>query len=336
MNKASDEQLEGTFVNSTANPILRMLTQRIMLGILSLLIVSFLIFSAVSLLPGDFATQILGGSATPETLAALREQLGLDLPWYQRYVVWLGNVSTGDFGQSFSSRPVTQIIGSRLLNTFYLAGLTALFAVPLAIGLGILAALYRNRTVDRLLSTASLASISLPDFFIAYILMLTFAIELHWLPTISNIRPTMDTGEQLMRMVLPALTLTLVILAYIMRNTRAAIVGVMSRPYIEMAELKGESPARVVIRHALPNAIGPIANVVALSLAYLIAGVVVTEVVFAYPGIGQTIVDAVRNRDIPVIQACTLIFSVTYILLNLIADVISIISNPRLLHPSGK
>lgn len=310
-----------------------MLLQRVALGFLSLLIVSLVIFIAVSMLPGDFATAILGRSATPETVAALREQLGLNLPWYQRYLTWLAHALTGDFGQSFSSRPVGHIIGPRLLNTLYLAALTALIAVPLAVGLGIVAALYRNRFLDRLLSASSLASISIPEFFFAYIIMLVFAIKLHWFPSLSSIRPGMHFGDQVDRMVLPVLTLTLVILAHMMRNTRAAIISVMSRPFIEMAQLKGESAARVVVRHALPNVVGPIASVVALNLAYLIAGVVVIEVVFVYPGIGQTMVDAVRNRDIPVIQACALIFSVTYILLNLIADIISIVSNPRLLHP---
>lgn len=320
-------------MRSTRHPVARLLLQRVALGFLSLLIVSLVIFLAVSMLPGDFATAMLGRSATPDTVAAFREQLGLNLPWYQRYLAWLGHALTGDFGQSFSSRPVGRIIGPRLLNTLYLAALTALLAVPLAVGLGIVAALYRNRFLDRLLSASSLASISIPEFFFAYIIMLVFAIKLHWFPSLSSIRPTMHFGDQLMRMVLPVLTLTLVILAHMMRNTRAAIISVMSRPFIEMAQLKGESAARVVVRHALPNVVGPIASVVALNLGYLIAGVVVIEVVFVYPGIGQTMVDAVRNRDIPVIQACALIFSVTYILLNLIADIISIVSNPRLLHP---
>ncbi len=327
------EANQGTPVNSTKHPIARMLLERIALGFLSLIIVSLIIFLAVSMLPGDFASSILGRSATPETVAALREQLGLNLPWYHRYLSWLGHALTGDFGQSFSERPVGRIIGPRLLNTLYLAALTAVVAVPLAIGLGIAAALYRNRFLDRMLSASSLASISIPEFFFAYIVMLLFAIKLHWFPSLSSIRPTMLLSDQLIRMVLPVLTLTLVILAHMMRNTRAAIIGVMSRPFIEMAQLKGESAARVVIRHALPNVIGPIASVVALNLAYLVGGVVVIEVVFVYPGIGQTMVDAVRNRDIPVIQACALIFAVTYILLNLTADIISIVSNPRLLHP---
>lgn len=324
---------ERRSVRMLKHPITRMLLQRIALGFLSLLIVSLVIFAAVNLLPGDFANAILGRSATPETVAALRDQLGLNLPWYHRYLSWLLRALVGDFGQSFSSRPVSQIIVPRLINTLHLAALTALIAVPLAVMLGTLAALYRNRFLDRLLSASSLASISVPEFFFAYILMLIFAIKLHWLPSLSGIRPTMHVGEQLLRMILPILTLTFVILAHMMRNTRASIISVMSRPFIEMAQLKGESAIRVVVRHALPNVIGPIASVIALNLAYLVAGVVVIEVVFVYPGIGQTMVDAVRNRDVPVIQACALIFSVTYIVLNLIADIIAIVSNPRLLHP---
>lgn len=324
---------ERRSVGMLKHPITRMLLQRIALGFLSLLIVSLVIFAAVNLLPGDFANAILGRSATPETVAALRDQLGLNLPWYHRYLSWLLRALVGDFGQSFSSRPVSQIIVPRLINTLHLAALTALIAVPLAVMLGTLAALYRNRFLDRLLSASSLASISVPEFFFAYILMLIFAIKLHWLPSLSSIRPTMHVGEQLLRMILPILTLTFVILAHMMRNTRASIISVMSRPFIEMAQLKGESAIRVVVRHALPNVIGPIASVIALNLAYLVAGVVVIEVVFVYPGIGQTMVDAVRNRDVPVIQACALIFSVTYIALNLIADIIAIVSNPRLLHP---
>lgn len=313
--------------------MLRMVLQRMALGLVSLVIVSLVIFIAVSMLPGDFATAILGRSATPETVAAFREKLGLTLPWHERYVAWFGDALRLEFGESFSGRPVGTVIGPRLLNTLFLASLTTLVAVPLAVGLGILAALYHNRLADRILSATSLASISVPEFFVAYMVMLVLAVKLHWLPAVSSIRETMSLGEQLYRMILPVLTLTVVILAHMMRNTRAAIIGVLSQPYIEMAQLKGESPARIVLRHALPNVLGPIASIVAINLAYLISGVVVIEVVFVYPGIGQTMVDAVRNRDIPVIQACALIFAVTYILLNLVADIVSIVSNPRLLHP---
>ena len=310
-----------------------MTLQRLALGLLSLLIVSMVIFTAVSMLPGDFAGAVLGRSATPETVAAFQKKLGLDQPWLLRYVQWLGGALVGDFGNSFSARPVSAVIGARLVNTLKLAGLTAFVAVPIAIFLGTICARYRNKPIDRFLSAITLASISLPEFFIAYLLMLFLATKLHIFPTLSSIRGSMDFWEQLYRMTLPVLTLMFVTLAHMMRNTRAALIGIMSHPYIEMARLKGEPEMRIILRHALPNAIGPIASVVAINLAYLIAGVVVVEVVFVYPGIGQTMVDAVRNRDVPVVQACALIFAVAYILLNLVADIISIVSNPRLLHP---
>ncbi|QEW23389.1 ABC-transporter permease protein (plasmid) [Paracoccaceae bacterium] len=318
---------------SKKNPVLSMLIRRLGLGLLSLLIVSLIIFSAVSLLPGDFATAILGQNATPDAVDALRLKLGLNQPWPQRFVLWLWDALRGDLGTSFSGRPVIDVIGPRLMNTVLLAATTALIAVPLAVGLGIVCARWRGRFIDKFLSTTSLASISFPEFFLAYLLMMLLAVKLQMFPSIAAIRNGMTFGEQMFRMILPVMTLLLVVLAHMIRNTRAAILGVMASSYVEMARLKGEPEGRVILRYALPNAIGPIASVIAINLAYLISGVVVVEVVFVYPGIGQSMVDAVRNRDVPVIQACALIFAVTYIVLNLIADVISIVSNPRLLHP---
>ncbi len=315
------------------NPLFSMILGRIGLGLVSILIVSLVIFSTVSLLPGSYAAAILGQNATPEAVAAFEERLGLDQPWFWRYLQWLGSAVRGEFGLSFSGRPVIDIIGPRLVNTVLLASITAVIAVPLAVTLGIICARYRGRPIDRLISTSSLAAISFPEFFIAYVLMMILAVQLQLLPSMAGIRDGMSFGEQLYRMILPVLTLLMVILAHMVRNTRAAILSVMSSAYVEMARLKGESEDRVIMYHALPNAIGPIASVVALNLAYLIAGVVVIEVVFVYPGVGQSMIDAVRNRDVPVIQACALIFATAYIGFNLIADVISIVSNPRLLHP---
>ena len=320
-------------MKKNTHPILSMTVSRIGLGLLSLLIVTLVIFSSVELLPGSYATAILGQNATPEAVAAMEEQLGLNRPLPIRYVEWLGNAAMGDLGTSFSGRPVMAVIGPRLQNTLILASITAAIAVPLAIGVGIFCARYRGRLADRFLSTSTLAAISVPEFLVAYVVMVVLAVQLKWLPSMAGIRASMDFGEQLYRMILPILTLLLVILAHMARNTRAAILSVMSSPYVEMARLKGQPEGRVVMREALPNAIGPIASVVALNLAYLISGVVVVEVVFVYPGVGQAMIDAVRNRDIAVIQACALIFSAAYIGFNLIADIISIVSNPRLLHP---
>ena len=215
----------------------------------------------------------------------------------------------------------------------FLGGLAAVIAVPLALILGLLAALYRNSIFDRIVNLTTLTSISFPEFFVAYILILFLSVKAGIFPGISNVSTDLSLGDQLFRTVLPALTLTLVVLAHMLRMTRAAIINLLSSPYIEMARLKGTRPFRVIVHHALPNAWGPIVNVIALNLAYLVVGVVVVEVVFVYPGLGQLLVDSVAKRDLPVVQACAIIFASVYILLNLLADIVSIVSNPRLLHP---
>jgi len=304
--------------------------------------VSAIIFSSVTLLPGDFGEAVLGQAATEETVAAFREELGLDKPAIKRYFDWAGAVLKGDLGTSFSgrsasgvdrSRSVAELIGPRLKNTLFLAGVTALIAVPLAILLGLSTALYRNSWYDRIVNATTLSAISLPEFFVAYLLILFFSSLWNMFPSLATVNPEMLLGERLNRITLPAITLTLVIVAHMMRMTRAAIINLLSSPYIEMARLKGASRSEVILKHALPNAWAPIATVIAFNLAYLVVGVVVVEVVFVYPGIGQLMVDSVSSRDIPVVQACALIFAATYILLNLIADIIGIVTNPRLLHP---
>jgi peptide/nickel transport system permease protein len=327
-----------TMDSAFSNPVLRTILQRLGMGLATLAAVSLLVFSAVLLLPGDFAKATLGRSATPETVAAFQRQLGLDQPYSERYLHWVGGALTGDFGQSFASRageprPVMGIVAPRLKNTLLLAGITALVAVPLALLLGILAAIKRNSWLDRLCNLTTLVSISFPEFFVAYTLMLFFAVKLPWFYSLARITPDMSVGDIALHLALPVLTLTLGIVAHMMRMTRSAIVSLLASPYIEMATLKGIAPWRIILRHALPNAWAPISAVVAFNLAYLVVGVVVVEVVFVYPGVGQTMVDAVRSRDIPVVQACALIFAATYIALNLMADIIAITTNPRLLHP---
>jgi peptide/nickel transport system permease protein len=324
------------------NPIVKTVLQRLGLGLVTLFIVSIVIFSAVTMLPGDFATAILGQSATPETVAAFQRQIGLDRPPALRYIFWIGGVLHGDFGESFSSagglggghvRTVVSLIAPRLKNTLFLASFAALIAVPLSLVLGMLAALYRNSLFDRLVNLVTLTSISVPEFFIAYILMLFLAVRLPVFYSLANVSADTPLLERVARCALPALTLVLVIVAHMMRMTRAAIINLLASPYIETARLKGVTPGRIIFRHALPNAWAPIATVIAINLAYLIVGVVVVEVVFVYPGIGQLMVDSVSARDIPVVQACALVFAVTYILLNLLADIVSIVTNPRLLRP---
>lgn len=316
------------------NNIIRMLIQRISLGILTLFIVSLIIFLGVSMLPGDAAEAILGQAATPDTVAVLRRQLGLDLPAHVRYLTWLGNILQGDWGTSIGNgREIGDVIGARFSNTIFLATFAACIAVPLALILGILAALYRNSYYDRVVNAFTLSSISTPEFFVAYILIMFVSVKMGWFPSLSNIRADTTFFEQLEKTFLPALTLTLVTVAHMMRMTRAAIINLLSHSYIEMAALKGIKKYKIIIRHALPNAWAPIVNVIILNLAYLIVGVVIVEVVFVYPGLGQLLVDAVQRRDMPVVQACCLIFAAAYTLLNLIADILSILSNPRLLHP---
>jgi len=314
--------------------IFKMVAQRLALGLLTLFVVSLIISLGVELLPGDFAQEILGQSATPETVAAFRRELGLDLPWYTRYLDWLGGILQGDFGKSFASnRDVSELIGTRLFNTLFLAAVAAVISVPLAVTLGVLAALYRNTLFDRAINVVTLTSISFPEFFVAYILILFLAVKANIFPSMSNVSSDLGFWEHVYRVILPALTLTLVIVAHMMRQTRANIINLLASPYIEMAMLKGISRSRIIVRHALPNALAPIINVVAINLAYLVVGVVVVEVVFVYPGLGQTLVDSVSKRNMPVVQASCLIFATAYILLNLTADVLSILTNPRLLHP---
>lgn len=316
------------------NPILKIILSRLLMGLFTLLIVTLVIFSAVELLPGDIATETLGQSATPETLAAFRDKLNLDQPVYVRYGLWLGAAVQGDFGVSLSNqRPIGELVKSRAVNTFFLAGYAAAIAVPLAILLGLVAALYRNSAFDRMISSSTLVAISFPEFFVAYILILIFSVTLGWFPSLADVDSSASLMDRLYRTFLPALTMTLIVMAHMMRMTRAAIINLLALPYIEMAELKGIKRWRVIAIHALPNAMAPIITVVALNLAYLIVGVVLVEVVFVYPGLGQLLVDAVSNRDVTVVQAACLIFAATYILLNMAADILSIIANPKLLHP---
>ena len=314
--------------------ILSLIIGRLAFGLVTMLIVSILIFFALELLPGDLAHAVLGQMATLDTVAAMRKQLGLDVPAIIRYFHWLEGILHGNFGQSLvNHRDVAQAIFGRLANSLFLACFAALFAVPLAILLGVTAALFRDTLFDKAISTLSLATVSVPEFLLGYLLVLFFAVWVHFFPPISDIKDHAAFGERIYRSFLPAMTLVLVVTPHMMRMTRAAIINLLASPYIEMAFLKGDPPWRVIVWHALPNAWAPIINVVTLNLAYLITGVVLVEVVFVYPGIGQLLVDAVSKRDFPIVQACCLIFAATFIILNIAADVGSILTNPRLRHP---
>ena len=314
--------------------MIRLAAQRIALGCMLLVAASVLIFAGTQILPGDVAQSILGRSATPESLASLREELGLNKPAIQRYLDWLLAFLSGDLGTALSNgKDIGESVAGRLGNTLFLAGWAAAFSVPLAIFLGLLSVRYQDRTPDRMISGLSLASISLPEFFIGYLLIYFLAVKLQWFPSVATLNEDMSLGEKLRTIALPVMVLTMVVLAHMMRMTRAAILNVMQSAYIETAELKGLTPFNVIRKHAFPNAIAPIVNVVMINLAYLVVGVVVVEVIFVYPGMGQYMVDHVSKRDVPVVQACGTIFAAVYIGLNLVADLVSIISNPRLRHP---
>ena len=317
-----------------SSPIVRLIAQRIALGIMLLLAVSVLIFVGTQILPGDVAQSILGQSATPQALANLREELGLNDPAYVRYFRWLGGVLTGDLGTALSSgQDIASSLGGRLWNTLFLAFWAAIMSIPLAITMGLVAVRYRNGVVDKAISGVALASTSLPEFFIGYLLIYFVAVKLQWLPSVSTVYDGMPFIDRMKAIALPALALTFVVFAHMMRMTRAAILNVMQSAYIETAELKGLRPIEIIRRHAFPNAIAPIINVVMLNLAFLVVGVVVVEVIFVYPGMGQYLVDHVSKRDVPVVQAVGLIFAAVYIGLNIIADIAGIIANPRLRHP---
>jgi peptide/nickel transport system permease protein len=312
--------------------VIKMILKRLGLGVLTLLLLSLLIFLSVEALPGDLAETILGQQATPENVAAIRKELGLDLPAHTRYLNWLGGILQGDFGNSLAlKKPISGLIAPRLQNTLFLTLYTACIAVPLALILGMAASLFRNGYFDRISNATALSAISMPEFFVGYIMIYFFALS-GYFPSMANINPNTAFIDKLYVCFLPALTLTLVVTAHMMRMTRAAIINVLALPYIEMANLKGVKPRRVIVHHALPNAIAPIVNVVALNLAYLITGVVIVEIVFVFPGLGQLMVDGVKFRDVPVVQATALIFASAYVGLNLLADIISTITNPRLMR----
>jgi peptide/nickel transport system permease protein len=315
-------------------PLLALIVERFVLSIILLFAVSVVIFGGLEALPGDFATTYLGQSATPQAVANIRQELGLNRPVTARYFEWLGDALRGDFGSSWASKnSVGEQIGKRLGNSLFLAGFAAVISVPLAVGLGMLAVHFRNRLPDKIINIISLAAISLPEFFIGYLLILFFAVKFGVATFPATVYESMGLVDRLKAIALPTATLVLVVLAHMMRMTRAAILSVMSSAYMETAELKGLGAFRSIVKHAAPNALAPIINVVALNLAYLVVGVVVVEVVFVYPGMGQYMVDAVTVRDMPVVQACGLIFAAVYIFLNMVADILAIIANPRLRHP---
>jgi len=314
----------------------RLLVRRILLGVVVTWVVSMMIFAATELLPGDVCHAVLGQGATEQSLENCRERLQLNQPTHTRYLQWLGRLLSGELGTSLANDlKISDQIGLRAWNTVRLAALTALIAVPLAVILGLIAAIRAETLVDRGISIGTLCFISVPEFFTGVLLVYLLAVKLQWMPAVANYRNLSrgDFFEVLEALALPIATLTFAVLAHMTRMTRAAVLNVMSSPYIEQAILKGASRRRVIIRHALPNALAPIVNVIALNLAYLVSGVVVVEAIFRIPGLGTLMVESVIFRDIPTVQAIGMLFCVTYVGFNLLADVMAIIANPRLRHP---
>lgn len=309
----------------------RLIASRLGLALLTLLIVSAIVFAMTGLLPGDAAQEALGQAATPEAVAALRHQFGLDQPALQRYLSWLAHVVRGDFGMSLSnSLPVGELIRTRLPNSLMLAGLTTVVSVPIALAIGIFSAMFRGSLLDRALNILTLATVAVPEFLVATVAVLIFAVNLHWLPALSYLSSVSSFSDIVRIYAMPVMTLCCVLVAQMARMTRAAVLDQLNAGYVEMAYLKGASQVRVVLRHVLPNAIGPIANAVALSLSYLFGGVVIVESIFNYPGLASLMVDAVTNRDMPLVQGCVMVFCAAYLALVLMADLCQIVSNPRL------
>lgn len=313
--------------------MLRLIATRLVTAALTLLFVAAAVFTATEMLPGDVAQELLGQSATPEAVAGLRAAMHLDRPPVERFLGWLGGLLTGDPGQSLvNGVAITTLIGSRLGNSLVLAAFAASVSVPIALILGITSAMWRGSLYDRGVGLATVTIVSVPEFLVATAAVLLFAVKLRWLPALSYASRATSIDQFFRIYAMPVISLSCVIVAQMVRMTRAAVIDALGSSYVEMAILKGAGPIRVVLTHALPNAVGPIANAVALSLSYLLGGVIIVETIFNYPGIAKLMVDGVATRDLPLVQACAMIFCSAYLTLVLIADVAAILANPRLRH----
>ncbi|PXA82352.1 peptide ABC transporter permease [Auritidibacter sp. NML120779] len=310
----------------------KLIIRRLGISLLILLAVSIVVFCATLLLPGSPATAILGQQATPERIAALEAEMNLDRPAWERYFLWLGGLFTGDFGTSTSTGgPISEYLGEPLVNSLVLMVLAAVLSIPIGIGVGIYSARHRGKKRDQTITWISLALAAMPEFVIGIGLVTLFATSVFQiLPAVTMNPPDQRVWEFPTQLILPTLSLMLVVSPYIARMTRATMIEALDSGYVEMARLKGVPERRVVFRHALPHAIGPVAQVVAIQLAWLAGGVVVIEYLFRYPGLGQALIDAVTYRDVQVVQAISLLIAVVYVLVNLAADIVGILANPKL------
>lgn len=310
--------------------------RRFVFALVTLFLVSIIVFAAVEMLPGDMATAYLGRDATPESLALLREEFGLNRPLLTRYTDWLTSALQGDLGESVARRkPISELVGLRMRNTFVLGFAASLIGIPLAILLGVFAGLTRDRWPDVVVSTVAIFGMTLPEFVTATFLIFFFAIRLQWFPAITTVPLDAPITELLPNIILPIVTLTLVMMAHILRLVRTSMIDVMISDYVQMARLKGVPYMRVVFYHALPNAMLPTINIVALTIAWLLGGVVIIETVFNYPGIGTLMINGISDRDLPLVQGIAIVLASVYILVNLIADLMALVLNPRLRTARG-
>jgi peptide/nickel transport system permease protein len=306
--------------------------RRLLLGILVLILVSILVFLATQALPGDPARAILGRSATPASLAALRRQLHLDQPVLTQYWTWVTGLLHGNLGTSLAAQePVTKLLSPKLVNSAVLVTIAAVVSIPLSIAIGSWAALKREKIFDALSSNLLLVLAALPEFVVAVVLVILFATTVfNVLPAISTVPPGSRPWDNWAALVLPTLTLVIAVAPYVARIMRASMIEVLESDYVEMARLKGLPERTVLVRHALPNALGPVFQVIALNLAYLAGGIIVVEYVFNYTGIGSALQEAVVNHDLPVVQALAMLIAAVYVILNLLADVATILVTPKL------
>jgi peptide/nickel transport system permease protein len=309
----------------------KMLTRRVLLGLFTVIIVSIIIFTGVELLPGDACTAFLDRDAFGKLLENCRENLGLNRSGLVRYFEWAFAALQGDLGVAANgTTSIGELVGDRLKNSLFLAGCSLSVGIPLAIFLGVLTGLKRDKPIDIIVSTGAIFAMTIPEFVSATILILIFSVWLGWLPGIVVVSASAPVQDFFPEIILPVVVLAMVMTAHMLRMVRSSVIDVMSGDYVQMATLKGVPYWRLVFQHALPNALLPAINVVALTIAWLVGGVVVIEVVFNYPGLGRMMIDAISDRDLPVVQAIALIVGSAYVGVNLAADILTMFLNPRL------
>lgn len=311
--------------------MLRMLVRRVLLGIVTVVLVSLIIFAGVEILPGDACTAYLEREAQGKLLENCREDLGLNRSAPTRYLDWASSAVRGDLGVSATGKKsIAKLVGDRLKNTLLLAACAMAVGIPLALFLGVVSALNRDRPADLIISTITIFAMTIPEFVTATLLILVFSVWLGWVPGIVLTSATAPVSEFFPEILLPIAVLAMVMTAHILRTVRSSVIETMASDYAQMATLKGVPYWQIVFRHVLPNALLPTINVVALTVAWLLGGVVVIETVFNYPGLGRMMIDSISDRDLPVTQAIALIIATVYVAVNLLADLLTMLANPRL------